>query len=68
MPSPNATFTEMVSTTLRHTDYNLNDNVSKHNALARRLKSKGKIKRVSGGYSIQIPLEYAENGTLTLAA
>lgn len=63
MPSPNATFTEMVSTTLRHTEYNLNDNVSKHNALARRLKSKGKIKRVSGGYSIQIPLEYAENGT-----
>lgn len=63
MPSPNAVFTEMVTTTLRHTKYNLNDNVSKHNALARRLKQKGKFKTAPGGYSIQVPLEYAENGT-----
>lgn len=63
MASPNATFTEMVTTTLRKTYKDLSDNVSKNNALLNRLKKKGQIKTVSGGYEIQIPLDYAENGT-----
>lgn len=63
MPSPNATFTEMVTTTLRNHPRELTDNVSKNNALLSILKKKGKIKTVSGGYEIVQPLDYAENGT-----
>jgi len=63
MASPNATFTEMVTTTLRKHYRDLSDNVSKNNALLNRLKKKSKIKTVSGGYEIAIPLDYAENGT-----
>ena len=63
MASPNATFTEMVTTTLRNHPTEVADNVSKHNALWRRLKTGGKIKKLSGGYEIVRPLEYAENST-----
>ena len=63
MPTPSSVFTEMVTTTDRHWGTRLTDNVSKHNALLRRLKQKGKIKTVSGGYEAAEPLEYAENST-----
>lgn len=63
MATPSSTFTEMVTTTLRHTVGDVADNVSEHNALLRMLKEKGKIETVGGGYEIQVPLEYAENGT-----
>lgn len=63
MPSPNAVFTEMVTTTLRNHDKKLTDNVSKNNALLNRLKKKGQIKTESGGYSLTVGLDYAENGT-----
>ena len=63
MATPSSVFTEMVTTTLRHTDVKIADNVSNHNALLNVMKRKKKIKTVSGGYEIQIPLEYAENGT-----
>jgi len=63
MASPNSTFTEMVTTTLRNHPTEVADNVSDHNALYNRLKSKGKIKKLSGGYEIVRPLDYAENAT-----
>lgn len=63
MPTPSSVFTEMVTTTLRNTATDVVDNVSKNNALLRRLKSRGNIKTESGGYEIQVPLEYAENST-----
>src|SRR3546814_531481 len=63
MASPNTTFTEMVTTTLRNHPSEIADNVSDHNALYRRLRDKGKIKRLSGGYEIVRPLDYAENAT-----
>lgn len=63
MPSPNATFTEMVTTTFRNHPTEVSDNVSKHNALYRRLSTGGRIKKLSGGYEIVRPLEYAENST-----
>lgn len=65
MAGPSAIFTEMVSTTLRNSANEVADNVSKHNALLNILKKKGKIKILDGGSEIQIPLEYAENGTYT---
>lgn len=63
MASPNSTFTEMVTTTLRHTITSVADNNSKNNALVNRLKKKGQIETVSGGYELQYPLDYGGNGT-----
>ncbi len=63
MASPNSTFTEMVTTTLRNHKKEVVDNVSDQNALLTWLKAKGHIKTESGGYEIVLPLDYAENGT-----
>jgi hypothetical protein len=65
MPSPNSTFTEMVTTTLRNHASEVVDNISDNNALLRYLKKKGHIKTESGGYEIVLPLEYDENDTYT---
>lgn len=60
----NSSFTEIAALTYRHfkNDY-LTDNVSNHTALHERLTKKGRVDLVSGGYEIQVPLDYAENGT-----
>lgn len=63
MATPSSVFTEMVTTTDRMWGQGVTDNVSNHNALIRRLKEKGKIKTLSGGYEIAERIEYAENGT-----
>ena len=63
MASPNAVFTELVSTTFRNHSKEIKDNVSKNNALLRRLTSRGKIRTEDGGLSIVAPLDYAANGT-----
>ena len=63
MASPNSTFTEIVTTTLREHPGVIADNVSLHNALYRRLKTKNQIKKLDGGYEIVRPLDYAENST-----
>ena len=61
--NPSATMTEIVTTTLRNRTGKLADNVSKNNALLKRLKAKGKVKPVSGGRTIVQEMESAENGT-----
>lgn len=64
MASPNSTFTEMVTTTLREHPNVISDNVSNHNALYNRLTKKGRVMRaLDGGYEIAEPLDYAENST-----
>ena len=64
MPSPNSTFTEMVSTTMRKHHKKIVDNVTDNNALLTVLKERGNIRTDhSGGYEISIPLSYAENAT-----
>jgi len=63
MASPNTTFTEMVTTTLRNHPDAVYDNVTNNNALFARLRKRGKIKRLGGGYEIVRPLDYAENST-----
>lgn len=68
MASPNSTFTELVTTTLRAHARELVDNASNHNAFVRYLKDKGKIQTESGGYEIVRPIEYDGNGSLTLLA
>jgi hypothetical protein len=63
MATPSQIFTEMVTTTDRTWGQKITDNVSKHNALLSRMKSRGKIKTVGGGYEIAEPISYAENST-----
>lgn len=63
MATPSQIFTEMVTTTDRTWGQKITDNVSKHNALLNRMKSKGKIKTIGGGYEIAEPISYAENST-----
>jgi hypothetical protein len=61
MTSPN--LDEITTTTLRKRSKKLADNVSDNTALLSRLKSKGKVKPVSGGRTILEEIAYAENGT-----
>ncbi len=61
MASPN--LTEIVTTTLRNRAKEIADNVTNHNALLRRLKEKGNVRKIGGGRTIVVPLEYAENQT-----
>jgi hypothetical protein len=63
MASPNAVFTELVTTTYRKHYDELKDNVTRNNAFLRKLRKMGKFRKEDGGLSIAIPLEYAENAT-----
>lgn len=63
MPSPNSTFTELVTTTLRNHPTEVSDNVSTHNALYRYLKDRGQIELLDGGYEIVRPLDFQNNAT-----
>lgn len=63
MATPSATFTELVTTTDRNWSGKVTDNVTEHNALLTRMKQKGNIETVSGGYEIVKELAYAENST-----
>ena len=56
-------WTELASTTYRNHSSEVADNVTKHNALYKRLAAKGKVRTEDGGLSIVQPLEYASNST-----
>lgn len=61
MASPN--LSELITTTLRYREPTIADNFTNHNALLRRMKDRGHIKKVDGGRTLVTPLEYAENAT-----
>lgn len=63
MASPNATFTELVSTTFRKHGKTFIDNVSKNNAMLSYLKRNGQFSEIDGGLTIVEPLDYAANNT-----
>lgn len=63
MASPNATFTELVTTTFRKHRSKLVDNVTNNNALLAWIKRNGMKRTEDGGLTIVEPLEYAENST-----
>lgn len=63
MASPNATFTELVSTTFRKHRKEIKDNISNRNALVKYLMKKGNHRTEDGGLTIATPLDYAENST-----
>lgn len=63
MPSPNTVFTELASTTFRKHSKEIKNNVSKNNALLRRLNDNGPTRKEDGGLTIVAPLDYAQNST-----
>lgn len=63
MPSPNASFNDILTTTLRNYSQTLADNVSIHHDVWKRLNRRGKIEPFTGGVKINEDLEYAENGS-----
>jgi hypothetical protein len=63
MTSPNATFTELVSTTFRRHGKKFIDNVSKNNALLAYIMRNDEIEEVPGGLSLVEPLDYNSNNT-----
>lgn len=63
MASPNAVFTELVTTTFRKHRKTLKDNVTRNNALLAWLERSGKMTTADGGLTIAEPIEYAENST-----
>jgi hypothetical protein len=66
MASANATFTELVTSTMRNRAREVVDNVSDNCALLSYLKRKNHIQTRAGGTEIVLPLDFAENSTLTL--
>lgn len=68
MPSPGQStlfnvFNELATTAYRNHSPEVSDAVSNHNALYRRMKSKGNLRIEDGGISIVQPIDYAENST-----
>ena len=63
MATPNTNWSEITTTTLYNRSQKLADNVTKNNALLRRLSQKSKIKPFDGGQAIVQEIEYSENGT-----
>lgn len=59
MAIPNTNWGEITTTTLFNRSKKLQDNVSKNNALLRRLSAKGKIKTFDGGQAIGQEMEYS---------
>lgn len=65
MAVPNTNWSEITTTTLFNRSRKLADNVTKNNALLRRLSTKGKVKPFDGGQAIVQEIEYSENGKLS---
>jgi hypothetical protein len=64
MASPNAVFTELVSTTFRNHGKEFVDNTSHNNVLYASMMEKGNAKvEMDGGLTIVEPLDYEENST-----
>ncbi len=63
MPSPNSTFTELVSTTFRKHRKDIKDNLSTRNALLKYMMKRGNYRKEDGGLTLVTPLDYAGNGT-----
>jgi hypothetical protein len=60
---PNPNWAEITTTTLYNRSRKLADNVTKNNALLRRLSQKARIKPFDGGQAIVQEMEYSENRT-----
>lgn len=63
MASPNAVFTDLVSSTFRNHRKTVQDAITRNNAWYAWMSRKGKMRSEDGGLTIAVPLDYAENQT-----
>lgn len=63
MATPNATFTEMVSTTQRLHKRQVVSNIVERNTLLKLMKENGNFRTENGGYEIALPLSHSMNAT-----
>lgn len=63
MTTPNASYGDILSTTIQLLEDDLIDNISNNNGLMYELKENGNVEAFAGGPAIVQPLEYAENST-----
>ena len=66
MAIPNTNWGEITTTTLYNRSKKLADDVSKNNALLRRLSERGRKKTFDGGQAIVQELQYSENGEVAV--
>lgn len=63
MATPNASFSDIITTSLQGYSGKLADNITNHNALLRQIERKGNMMSATGRTIVQ-ELEFAENGTV----
>lgn len=61
MSFANSNISDILATTIESRTRKIADNVTNNNALLMKLKQKGRIKTISGGYKIMQELNFAEN-------
>jgi hypothetical protein len=61
MPAPNVS--ELLTSTLWHSQREAADNVTRNNAVLTKLEASGRIKKVGGGYNLREEIAYKENDT-----
>jgi hypothetical protein len=61
MAFANSSISDILATTIESRTRKIADNVTNNNALLMKLKQKGRIKTISGGYKIMQELNFAEN-------
>ena len=64
----NSNFNDVLTVTLESRSRTLRDNVSKNNALLKRLKEKGNQRPITGGSKILEELEYGEGDVVWYSA
>lgn len=63
MATPNASFSDIITTSLQGYSGKMADNITNHNALLRQIERKGNMMSATGRTIVQ-ELEFAENGTV----
>ena len=66
MAFANATYTDILTTTIENRSRELADNWTNNNALMRRLRSKGNVKPFSGGWQIMQEIGYTDPTTINV--
>lgn len=65
MAIPSSTWTQVLSTSLQNRSSVVANNIAKRNALYKKMRSNGNIKKIAGGESIVRAVEYNTNSTYT---
>ncbi len=65
MSFANSSITDIIALTIRNRSKEIFDNVTKNNAVLMKLKQRGNIRTISGGYDILEEISFQENGNVS---